>query len=142
MANRRFVVFSLNEEEFGIDIAQVNIIERPLEIYKIPNTPEYVEGLINLRGKVHTVFNLRKRFHMPAREFDENTKIIIVEANSTLIGLIVDAVQEIVKVEDENIENTPKVLADLKRKYVSGLAKVDNRVILLLDLDVTLSMAD
>lgn len=140
MGSRQFVIFEVNNEEFGIDIACVNIIEKPMEIFKIPNTPEYVEGLINLRGKVHTVFNLRKRFNLPPVEFDENTKIIIVNVDSAILGLIVDSVHEIIRVEDADIEPTPQALADLKSKFIDGIAKVDSRVILLLNLQNVLSM--
>lgn len=142
MATRQLVVFSVNNEEFGIDIEQVNIIERSLEIFKIPNTPEYIEGLVNLRGKVHTVFNLRKRFNMPAKNFDENTKIIMANTGDSIIGLIVDEVKEIIRVDDKDIENAPKVLEDLKRKYINGVAKVNERIILLLDLVVVLMTDD
>jgi purine-binding chemotaxis protein CheW len=142
MATRQLVIFSINDEEFGIDIEQVNIIERPMEIFKIPNTPDFVEGLVNLRGKVHTVFNMRKRFKMPVKEFDDNTKIIMANTGSAVVGLVVDEVKEIIKVEDSDIESTPKVLMDMKRKYVSGIAKVENRIILLLDLDIILSVEE
>lgn len=142
MAIRQLVVFNIENEEFGIDISQVNIIERPMEIFKIPNTPEYVEGLVNLRGKVHTVFNLRKRFRLPVRSFDENTKIVMVNTGAAVIGLIVDEVKEIVRVEEQDIESAPKVLADLKRRYISGIAKVGGRVILLLELGTVLAMEE
>ena len=142
MATRQLVVFSVNNEEFGIDIEQVNIIERSLEIFKIPNTPEYIEGLVNLRGKVHTVFNLRKRFNMPAKDFDENTKIIMANTGDAIIGLIVDEVKEIVRVDDKDIESAPKVLQDLKRKYITGVAKVEERIIMLLDLVIVLMTDD
>lgn len=135
MAVRQLVVFKIGEEEFGLDIGLVNIIERPLEIFKIPNTPDYIEGLVNLRGKVHSVFNLRRRFNMPAREFDENTKIIMASADSSIVGFIVDEVKEIIKVEENQIENAPKALADLKRKFLKGIVKTGERVILLLDAD-------
>jgi purine-binding chemotaxis protein CheW len=139
MAIRQLVVFSVNNEEFGIDIEQVNIIERSLEIFKIPNTPEYIEGLVNLRGKVHTVFNLRKRFNMPAKDFDENTKIIMANIGGAIVGLIVDEVKEIVRVEDKDTESAPKVLENLDRRYINGVAKVGERIIMLLDLAVVLA---
>ena len=142
MAIRQLVVFSVNNEEFGIDIEQVNIIERSLEIFKIPNTPEYIEGLVNLRGKVYTVFNLRKRFKMPPKDFDDNTKIIMVNTGASIIGLVVDEVMEIVRVDDKDIESAPKVLQDLKRKYITGVAKVGERIIMLLDLVIVLMTDD
>ncbi len=142
MATRQLVIFDVNGEEFGVDIEQVNIIERTLEIFKIPNTPEYVEGLVNLRGKVHTVFNLRKRFKMPVKDFDENTKIIMANTGAAIVGLIVDEVKEIIKVDDKDIESAPKVLENLERKYISSVAKVGDRIILMLDLGIVFMMDD
>jgi len=139
MASRQLVVFRIEEEDFGVEITQVNEIIRPIEIFKVPNTPEYIEGLINLRGKVHTVVNLRKRFNLPSREFDDNTKIVIASVKSVIVGFIVDEVKEIVKVEDEDTENAPSALVGLKRKYVKEIAKIGERVILIPDLDVVLS---
>lgn len=140
MSSRQMVIFSINEEDFGIDITQVKSIEKVMEIFKVPNTPEFMEGLINLRGSVHPVINLRKRFNLPACDFDENTKIVIVNANSTVVGFIVDEVKEILKVDEEEIENTPKVLTDLNRKYINGIAKLQDRIVLILDTDIILSM--
>jgi purine-binding chemotaxis protein CheW len=140
MASKQLVIFKVNGEDFGIDINQVNIIEKPPEIFKVPNTPEYIEGLINLRGKVHTVFNLRKRFNLPAQEFDDNTKIIIVNANSTMVGLIVDEVDEIVIFDESNIENTPQIIANQKRRFLSGIAKKGDKIVLILDIENILSL--
>lgn len=140
MGTRQLVIFSVDNEEFGIDISQVNIIERPMDIYKIPNAPEYVEGLVNLRGKVHTVFDLRKRFNLSPKKFDESTKIIMANVNSTVVGIIVDEVKEITKVEDIDTEAIPKALSDMKSKFLNGIAKIDERIILLLDLDAVLTM--
>jgi len=142
MASRQLVIFGINNEEFGIDISCVNSIEKPLEIFKIPNAPDFIEGLINLRGKVHTVINLRKRFNMPVREFDESTKIIIVNADSSVVGFIVDEVKEIIHVNDENIENTPSVISDLKEKFINGVAKIDGRVIIILNPVTVISIED
>lgn len=139
MATRQMVIFNVNGQDFGIDINQVNIIERPLEIFKIPNTPEYIEGLINLRGKVHTVFNLRKRFGLPPKEFDEGTKIIIANINESVVGFIVDEVREIIRVEESALESAPEILKGLDKRYVNGIAKAGENVIMLLDLDEVLS---
>lgn len=142
MASHQFVIFNINGENFGVGITQVKEIIKPMEIFKVPNTPSYIEGLINLRGKVHTVFNLRKKFNLPALDFDDNTKIIIVSVNSMLIGFIVDEVNEIVRVEDEDIESTPQAIASANSKYVTGVAKIGERIILILDLSKALSLAE
>lgn len=139
MATKQLVIFTINNEEFGIDIGQVGSIERPLDIYKIPNTPEYVEGLVNLRGNVHTVYNLRRRFDMPGKDMDESTKIIMATTESAVVGLIVDEVKEISRVEDKDLEGAPKTTADSDRRFVSGVAKAGERIILLLDLEAVLA---
>lgn len=142
MATKQFVIFNINNENFGVEIIQVKEIIKPMEIFKIPDTPEFIEGLINLRGKVHTVFNLRKKFHLPPLEFDDNTKIIIVNVNELMVGFIVDEVNEIIRVEDEDIENTPPSITTLNKKYITGIAKVGEKVILLLDLSQALSVSE
>lgn len=139
VASRQFVIFNLNQENFGVEITEVKEIIKPVQIYKVPNTPEYIEGLINLRGKVHTVFNLRKKFSLPAREFDDNTKIIVVNVNSIMVGFIVDEVNEIIRVEDEDIEAAPQDITALNRRYISGIAKISEKIVILLDLARVLS---
>ncbi len=139
MAVKQLVIFRVEDEEFGVEITQVKEIIKPMEIFKVPNSPQFIEGLINLRGKVHTVFNLRKKFNLPQKEFDDNTKIIIVNVNDLMVGFIVDEVNEIVRINDENIENTPPSVTGLDKKYLNGVAKIDNRLILLLDLSKVLS---
>lgn len=133
MASRQFVIFNLNGENFGIEITEVKEIIKPVEIFKVPNTPEFIEGLINLRGKVHTVFNLRKKFGIPTREFDDNTKIIIAGVDSAVVGFIVDEVSEIINVEDEDMENAPQSITISNKKYLKGIAKVNEKIVLLLD---------
>ena len=139
MSIRQLVVFTINSEEFGIEIDCINSIEKMLEIFKIPNTPEYIEGLVNLRGKVHTVFNLRKRFNLPCPELDENNKIIMANTSAAVIGIIVDEVREILKVEESDIEAAPKALSNLKDKFLRGIAKAGSRVVILLDLEKVLA---
>jgi len=139
MSVRQFVIFTINEEEFGLDIENINSIERMLEIFKIPNAPGYIEGLANLRGKVYTIFNLRKRFNLPCPEFDENTKIIITNSSVSEMGIIVDEVKEIVKLDESAFEPAPEALSNLKERFLSGTAKLGDRLVLLLDLEKVLS---
>jgi purine-binding chemotaxis protein CheW len=142
VGSRQLVVFAIGEEEFGIDIEHVNSIEKMLELFKIPNTPDYIEGLVNLRGKVHTVFNLRKRFRMPCPDFTENTKIIMANTSASVIGIIVDEVKKIIKVDESEFEATPKALSNLRDKFLSGIVKAEDRVIMLLDVEKIVSAED
>lgn len=139
MGTRQLAVFTINAEEFGIEIDRINSIEKMLEIFKIPHTPEYIEGLVNLRGKVHTVFNLRKRFNMPCTVFDENNKIIMANSSASIVGIIVDEVKEIVKVEESDFEGVPNTPSNINEKYLGGIARIDSRIIKLLDLEKVLA---
>ncbi|MCX7745624.1 MAG: chemotaxis protein CheW [Clostridia bacterium] len=142
MSNRQIVVFKINEEDFGIEITQVKEIIRPLEIYKVPNMPDFIEGLINLREKVYTVFNLRRKFNLPSKEFDDNTKIIIVNADTSTVGFIVDEVNEIIWIDEESIESPPETIRAANKKYLSSVAKTGSKAILLLDLNLLVSMTE
>lgn len=140
MATFQWVVFNIENENFGIEIEKVNIIERMTEIYKIPNTPDFVEGLINLRNKVYTVFNLRKRFGMPQRENNDDSKIIMVNTAAGVIGLMVDEVSYILRIEEEKIENAPELSGIINKQFVKSVAKLDDNVVMLLDLDKIISI--
>ncbi len=142
MASRQLLVFKLNGDSYGVEITNVDSIVPMKEIVKVPNTPDYIQGLMSLRGKVYTIFNLRKKFSLPDQEFDENTKIVIVDVNSVTVGFIVDEVNEITHIEEEDIENTPQSLEKLGRKYMSGIAKVSEKIIMILDLSHLLSFND
>lgn len=139
MAVQQFVKFYIGDEAFGIEIKQIFQILKPQEIFKVPNTSPFIEGLLNLRGKVMTVFNLRKRFNMPDKENDENTKILIINMNELLLGFTVDSVSEIIRVPDEDIVETPPTLNTFDKRYLSGVAKLDDKLILLLDLEKILT---
>lgn len=139
MGGCQLVVFNIDGESFGVEITHVKEIIKMQEIFKIPNTPEFIEGLISLRGKVHTIFNLRKKFRLPAIEFDDNTNIILVNVKDALVGFIVDEVNEIVRFEDEDIEMTPDAISRFDRKYLNGIAKMGEKIVMILNLDEVLS---
>lgn len=129
----QLVLFKVNDEVFAITINNVNNIEKVSDIYKVPDTPVYIEGLINLRGKVHTVFNLRKKFGYQPIEFDDNTRIIILN-HTSMVGILVDEVLEIFSVEDSEIKPAPELIAGLSGKFFSGVAEKDGKIVLILDL--------
>lgn len=133
MGIRQFVVFMLNNEEFGLDIEKISIIETMQDIARMPNAPDYIEGLVNLRGKVHTIFNLRKRFNMPYTGFDENTKIIIINTPGSYIGIIVDDVRKIIKIEDHDIEPVPTDASGIVNRFLCGTGRIGKRLVRLLD---------
>ena len=139
MAVQQLVKFSVADQNFGISINQIFQIIKPQEVFKVPNTPPFIEGLINLRGKVLTIFDLRKRFSLPEKPHDENTKVLIINMNDMLLCFTVDSVTEIVRINDEDIVDTPPTLKDFDHRFLSGVGKLGDKLILLLDLEKVLT---
>jgi purine-binding chemotaxis protein CheW len=145
MADRegKFLTFSMADEEYGIGILKIKEIIGMMPITTVPQTPEFVKGVINLRGKVIPVIDLRLRFGMEAIDYTERTCIIVVEIESTAgtvqIGVVVDAVSEVLNVNAEDVEETPTFGAKLNTDYILGMAKMEGGVKILLDIDKVLS---
>lgn len=139
----KYLTFSLNKEEYGIGILKVKEIIGMMPITTVPRTPEFVKGVINLRGKVIPVIDLRLKFSMEAIPYSERTCIIVVEIESqdstVLIGIVVDAVSEVLNIKEEDIEETPAFGSRLNTDYILGMAKMEGRVKILLDIDKVLS---
>ena len=130
----QLVSFCLGQEEFGIDILKVQEINRMVEITKVPQAPNYCEGVINLRGKVIPVVNLRKKFDLDVQEWDKNTRILVCDVNGNVIGMIVDSVEEVLKVPKSSIEPPPSVVGSVSSDYINGIAKLDERLLIFLDI--------
>lgn len=135
----QLVTFSIGEEEFGVDILKVQEIIRTMEITKVPRAPEFVEGVINLRGKVIPIIDLRKRFGLESRDHDKHTRIIVIEINNMIVGFVVDSVSEVLRIPANTVEPPPPVVAGLESEYISGVGKLEDRLLILLDLDSLLS---
>ena len=139
----KYLTFTLGQEEYGIGILKVREIIGILEITSVPRTPEYIKGVINLRGKVIPVISLRSKFGIPEEDYTDRTCIIVVEilgsAGSIPIGIIVDSVSEVLNISGEDIEPTPNLGSALNTDYILGLAKVKGQVKILLDIDRVLS---
>jgi len=142
MANHQIVIFKVDDEMYGINIEQVKEIITPMEIFKIPNSPSFVEGLINLRGKIYTILNLRKKFNLAAKESDEHTKIVLLNSDRLAVGFIIDVVNEIIRIDDKDIENPPETIKALNKKYITGVAKIGEKAVLLLDLELASEITD
>ena len=131
----QLVVFDLDNEEYGVEIGQVREIIKMEEISKIPRAPDYIEGVINLRGQVTTVISLRKKFGLEQKEVDQYTRIIVAEIDGLTLGITVDAVNEVLKLSTKNIEPTPAIVAnDVDTRYMRGIGKLDDRLLILLDI--------
>lgn len=129
------VGFRLGDEEFGIDILKVKEINRIVKITHIPQSPDFVEGVINLRGKIIPIIDLRKRFSMPERAYDEQTRIVVGEIEGKTVGLIVDSVSEVLRLPLNSVEPAPKIVSKDKADYIKGVGKLDDRLLMLLDID-------
>jgi purine-binding chemotaxis protein CheW len=138
----KYLSFSLAEEEYGIGILQIKEIIGMMNITVIPKSPDFVKGVINLRGKVIPVIDLRLKFGMESIPYAERTCIIVVEVDSSsgtmLIGIVVDSVSEVLNVRGENIEPPPAFGASLETDYILGMAKMDSGVKILLDINKVL----
>ncbi|GAB1408871.1 chemotaxis protein CheW [Desulfovibrionales bacterium] len=135
----QLVTFSIGDEEFGVEILKVQEIIRMLEITKVPKAPAFVEGVINLRGKVIPILDLRKRFGLSARNHDKNTRIIVIEINSMIVGFVVDSVSEVLRLPASTVEPPPPVVSGLDSDYISGVGKLEDRLLIMLDLNRLLS---
>ncbi|WP_342304451.1 chemotaxis protein CheW [Methanolobus sp. ZRKC5] len=131
----QMVVFQLGGEEFGVEIMKVQEIIRMPEITQIPQSPEYVEGVINLRGKIIVVINLDKRFNLSSKDVDEHSRIIVVEIGDNVVGMIVDSVNEVLRINASSIDPAPElVTSSVSKQYITGVGKLDDRLLILLDL--------
>ncbi len=129
----KYLTFVIGEEEFAIEIRFVKEINGIQDITELPDVPHYVKGVINLRGKVIPVLDVRLRFNMAEKEYDERTCIIVVDINDLSVGLIVDAVSEVLEIPPESIEPPPKVNLGQAQRYLQGMGKVGDEVKILLN---------
>lgn len=131
---RKYLTFVLGEEEYGLDILKVKEIIGLMEITRVPQMPDFVRGVINLRGRIIPVIDLRSRFGLPEQEDTRETCIIVVDLNGVLMGVVVDRVSEVLDLNLEDIEETPEFGAEVDTDFITGMGKYEDRVIMLLDI--------
>lgn len=134
---RQFIVFKLGNEEYGIDILNVQNIERVLSITRVPKAPFFIKGVINLRGEIIPVMSLRLKFNLEADEYTDDTRIIIVKIDDNQIGMIVDEVKEVLQLSTDSIENVQGVsgiTSDIHLNFIQGVGKVNNNIVTLLNI--------
>lgn len=145
-AEGKHLIFKLADEEYGLDILKVKEIIGMMTITSVPRTPEFVKGVINLRGKVIPVVDLRLKFNLPAKDYDERTCIVVMEvthsAGAVQMGIVVDSVSEVQNIGAEDIEATPSFGTSLETEYIRGMAKFEGRVTILLDIDKVLTFEE
>ena len=133
---RQILVFCLASEEFGLDISCVREVLRPQEIYPLPKTPHFIEGVINLRGHIVALIDLRKRLNAKQVEDEPNKRIIVCRVNKFIVGLTVNSLKEIIALSKEDIKPTPEVVSmQIEADVISGIAKVGERIIPILNLE-------
>lgn len=143
-ADRQLVIFKLADEEYGVDILDVHEINRAkdFEITRVPKTPRFIEGIISLRGDIIPVIDLRKRFGIAEKTLDEETMILVVNVGEKKVGMQVDGVKEVLTISKDNIEPPPEQIAGLDAKFIEGIGKYENRLLILLNLDLILNTSE
>jgi purine-binding chemotaxis protein CheW len=136
----QLVAFKLGREEYGISILQVQEIKRMTDITRVPYTPDYIRGVMNLRGSVLPVLDLKKRLGLESNEITDDTRIVIVKVDDLSVGLIVDAVSEVMTIGQENIENSQTVVTSVAANYLDGVGKLENRLLILLNLEAIIGI--
>ena len=131
----QLVSFHLGTEEFGIDILAVREIIKMINITRVPNAPEFIEGVINLRGRIIPIVYLRTRLGMPKKDMDKESRIIVVEFNDKTLGFIVDAVNEVMRIPVDITEDPPDFIGGINSEYITSIAKLEEKLLIILDLD-------
>ncbi len=141
-ATLQWVTFRLGEETYAINVMGVQEVLRFTEIAPVPGAPDYVLGIINLRGNVVTVIDTAKRFGLMSKEVDDSTRIVVIEASGQVVGILVDSVAEVMELSESDIESAPNVGNSESSKYIQGVASRDGEVIILVDLNKLMSEAE
>ncbi|MED3909382.1 chemotaxis protein CheW [Peribacillus simplex] len=136
----KVIVFQIKDKEYAIPVDKVSGIEKLLHITRVPKAVKFVKGVINLRGVITPIIDLRVRFGFEEVEYDESTRIIIVILDDMEVGLIVDSANDVLDIPVESIEPQPEVVGDLASEYISGVAKIEKRLLVLINLEKALSL--
>ena len=139
----QYLVFNTMGQEYGIQAMRVQEISAMMEINKVPKAPPYIEGILNLRGRLVSIINFRKKFGFEAKSQDEDTRIVIVEHQGFPIGIMVDSVEEVIRIGDENVQKLPETTTTTaSTEYLTGVGMLEKRLVILLDADQLLTKAD
>lgn len=131
------ILFKMGEEYYGLSIALVREIIKPLPVTRFPKSPPFVEGVVDLRGRILPIVNLRKMFGLEPMPLTEESRFVDIQMEGLNVGIVVDAVSEVVRISEKQIEPAPPIIAGVEGKYLHGIARLDERLILLIDLDET-----
>ena len=140
--NNQVVRFMIAGESFGVDIGRIQEIVTVPEITRVPDTPDFLEGIINLRGKIISVMDLRKKLRLDGAARSKKNRILVTEMNGKVVGLIVDEVSEVLRISPDRVEPPPDMVSSVGAEYITGVGKLEERIILLLDLGKVLDAGE
>ncbi len=135
----QLISFSVDGEEYGLDILRVKEVIRAAEVTRLPRAPAFVKGIINLRGDVVPIIDLREKFSYESAEYTDSTRVIVVDVDGRLVGMIVDEASQVLRIPDSQIEPPPPIVGGLPSHYIKGVGKLEDRLIILLNIDKILS---
>lgn len=138
----KVIVFALADEEYGVEVEKVKTIERMMPMTRVPKTYDFVKGVINLRGVVVPVIDLRGRFGLPEAEYTDNSRIVIIAVQDMEVGLIVDSANDVIDVDSDLIQDPPEIVGGVRAKYLQGVANINDRLLVLLNLKEVLSKSE
>ena len=138
----QLVSFRMENEEFGVDIRNVQEINRMMEVTRVPGSPPGIEGVVNLRGKVIPVMNLRQRLGLESKEHDQRTRIMVMELSERTVGFVVDAVNEVLRIPKSTTEPPPEMDIQTRTDFIMAVGRLDDRLLILLDLEKLLNESD
>ncbi|SET36672.1 purine-binding chemotaxis protein CheW [Natronincola peptidivorans] len=139
MAEKQYVIFKLCGEEYGVEIDHVQEITEYKKATKVPNVPSFIEGVINLRGNITPIVSLKKKFNLQEDEIKDSNRIIIINLKNRHVGFIVDDASQVLTMDEKQIDNPPEILTGIDRQYIIGIGKVEEKIIIMLDLEKILS---
>lgn len=139
---QKVVVFSLNQKEYALDVQHIVSIEKMQHFTRVPHVPNYIKGVINLRGVIIPIIDLRTRFQVEAAEYNQNTRIIIVSMADKEVGLIVDEANDVMNIDMDTIESQPDVIGTERQIYIAGVVKIQDRLLILLKLEKILNFQE
>jgi purine-binding chemotaxis protein CheW len=139
---KQFISFSIGEEEYGLELLRVKEVIRIREITWLPKAPSFVKGIINLRGDVIPIIDLRDKFGLEAKEATAMTRVIVVEVEGRMIGMVVDSASQVVRIPADQIDPPPPMLGGFSQEFITGVGKLDDKLIILLNTDAILTMEE
>jgi purine-binding chemotaxis protein CheW len=138
----QLISFEVGDEEYGLEILRVKEVIRIREITRLPKAPRFVKGIINLRGDVIPIIDLRDRFGLEHKEYTIMTRVIVVDVESKLVGMVVDAASQVVRIPSDQIEPPPPIVGGISAEYIKGVGKLDDRLVILLNIDRILTVEE